>query len=148
MAQLNADPLDSVASNEIRVVKRLKSRARSPLEKKARRGFRGYPVATIAFYGPSDELASKVAVGIVPAENAEADPLERWLSDDLDVRRDPAIGEEILAFIREHGAKTVVMTDRIIGCPHEEGIDYPDGDVCPLCPFWAHRDRWSGEVVH
>ena len=140
--------MDSVASNEIRVVKRLKSRARSPLEKKARRGFRGYPVATIAFYGPSDELASKVAVGIVPAENAEADPLERWLSDDLDVRRDPAIGEEILAFIREHGAKTVVMTDRIIGCPHEEGIDYPDGDVCPLCPFWAHRDRWSGEVVH
>ena len=137
-----------MASNEIRVVKRLKSRARSPLEKKARRGFRGYPVATIAFYGPSDELASKVAVGIVPAENAEADPLERWLSDDLDVRRDPAIGEEILAFIREHGAKTVVMTDRIIGCPHEEGIDYPDGDVCPLCPFWAHRDRWSGEVVH
>ena len=129
------------------MVKKLKSRACSPLEKKARKGFRGYPVATVAFYGPSDELASKVAVGIVPVENAEADPLERWFSDDGDVRRDPTIGQEILDFSRQHGAKTVVMTDRIIGCPHEEGVDYPDGQACPQCPFWAHRDRWSGEIV-
>jgi hypothetical protein len=43
--------------------------------------------------------------------------------------------------------KTVAMTDRIIGCPHEEGIDY-EGPVCPHCPFWANRDRWTGEVIH
>lgn len=47
-----------------------------------------------------------------------------------------------------HGVKSIVMADRIIGCPHEEGIDYPDGQVCPQCPFWAHRDRWSGDVLH
>jgi hypothetical protein len=46
-----------------------------------------------------------------------------------------------------HGAKPVVMSDGIIGCPHEEGIDYPDGQVCPQCPYWAHRDRWTGDVV-
>jgi hypothetical protein len=46
------------------------------------------------------------------------------------------------------GAKTVVMADRIIGCPHEEGVDYPDGEKCPSCPFWATRDRWSGAVLH
>lgn len=34
----------------------------------------------------------------------------------------------------------------IIGCPHEEGIDYPDGQVCPQCPFCAHRDRWASEL--
>ena len=130
------------------MVKKLKRRPRSPLEKKARRGFRGYPVATIAFYGPSAEFASKVAAGIVPAEDAEPDPLERWFSEDHDVRRDSTIGAAILAFIREHEAKTVVMTDRIIGCPHEEGTDYPDGEVCPQCPYWAHRDRWSGKVLH
>jgi hypothetical protein len=129
------------------MVKKLKRRPRSPLEKKARRGFRGYPVATIAFYGPTDALASKVAVGIVPAENAEADPLQRWFSEDGDVRRDASIGEEILGFIRTQGAKTVVMSDRIIGCPHEEEVDYPKGEVCPHCPFWAHRDRWSGEII-
>jgi hypothetical protein len=130
------------------VAKKLKRRPPSPLEKKARRGFRGYPVATIAFYGPSDEFASKAAVGIVPVEDAEANALERWFADERDVRTDSTIGEEILAFIRQHGAKTVVMSDRIIGCPHEEGIDYPEGEACPQCPFWAHRDRWSGEIIH
>ena len=24
----------------------------------------------------------------------------------------------------------------------------PDGPTCPKCPFWANRDRWSGEMVH
>lgn len=22
-----------------------------------------------------------------------------------------------------------------LGCPREEGIDYPDGQICPHCPF-------------
>jgi hypothetical protein len=39
------------------------------------------------------------------------------------------------------------MTDRIIGCPHEEGIDY-EGDTCPARPLWAGRDRWTGERLH
>jgi hypothetical protein len=38
------------------------------LEKRSRRAFRGYPLATAAFYGPNDQRATKVAVGIVPAE--------------------------------------------------------------------------------
>ena len=24
----------------------------------------------------------------------------------------------------------------VVGCPHEEGIDFPLGGDCPLCPFW------------
>jgi hypothetical protein len=31
--------------------------------------------------------------------------------------------------------------------PHEEGIDYPEGKTCPQCPFWASRDRWTGESL-
>jgi hypothetical protein len=27
----------------------------------------------------------------------------------------------------------------------EEGIDYPEGSKCPECPFWADRDRFTGE---
>jgi len=41
------------------------------LAKKAKRGFRGYPVATVALYGPDDVTATKIAIGIVPAEGAE-----------------------------------------------------------------------------
>jgi len=126
---------------------KLKRHSESPLRKRARRGFRGYPIATVAFYGPDNNRASKVAVGIVAAEGAEPAPLVQWFSEDRDVRRDLAIGREIVAFIQEHDARSVVMTDRIIGCPHEEGTDYPEGQVCPQCPFWAHRDRWSGEII-
>jgi hypothetical protein len=127
---------------------RFKSRSDSPLKKRARRGFRGYPVATIAFYGPNDKNASKVAVGILTKEDGDPDIVERWFAEEGDVRSDPAVAHEILEFIQGHGADSVVMTDHIIGCPHEEGVDYPEGEVCPQCPFWAHRDRWTGDVIH
>jgi hypothetical protein len=121
---------------------------RDKLAKKREKGFRGYPVATVAFYGPDDQRASKVSVGIVPAEGADIAELERWNSDSNDVRNDPGIVEAVLHFIERHGAKTVVGVDRIIGCPHEEGVDYPEGQTCPTCLYWAGRDRWSGEVTH
>jgi hypothetical protein len=125
---------------------KIKRRSDSPLKRMARRGFRGYPVATVAFYGPDDDLASKVAVGIVECEGAKVSTLERWFANEQDVRTDTAIAGEILKFIQDHGVRSVSMTKTIIGCPHEEGIDYPDGQVCPQCPFWALRDRWTGEL--
>ena len=117
-----------------------------PLTKRANKGFRGYPVATVAFYGPDDRRASKVAVGIVPADGAEAAALERWFAGNGDVRDDTDVANAIQAFIEQHAAQTVVMPDYLIGCPHEEAIDYPLGETCPECPFWATRDRWSGDV--
>ena len=117
------------------------------LRKKAKRGFRGYPVATIALYGPDDKRASKVAVGIVEEEDGKPTALERWFSEEGDVRMDESILLAILDYIRDRGVKTVVMADRIIGCPHEEGVDYLEGQKCPQCPFWATRDRWTGEVI-
>jgi hypothetical protein len=104
-------------------------------------------LATVAFYGPDDRRASKVAVAIVPTDGAEPTELKRWFADDHDVRNDAEIAAAIGAFADEYGAKTIVMADRIIGCPHEEGVDYPDGQKCPSCPFWATRDRRSGAVL-
>jgi len=122
-------------------------RARKRLSKRAKRGFRGWPLATVAFYGPDDTTATKLAVGIVPSEGADAGEPRRWFSGEGDIRNDTRVGEEVLAFIEAAGAKTVVMTDGIIGCPHEEGIDY-EGPTCPACPFWAGRDRWTGKRLH
>ncbi|MGH9403263.1 MAG: hypothetical protein ACRD2P_14275 [Terriglobia bacterium] len=120
----------------------------SALEKKAKRGFRGYPAATIALYGPDDRHATKIAVGIVEKQGDEPIAMGRWLAEEGDIREDGLIQEEILSFIRSHGALTVVATDRIIGCPHEEGVDYPEGQhYCPQCTFWIGRDRWSGEKI-
>ncbi len=121
---------------------------RSWLDAKFRRAFRGYPIATIAFYGPSDKFASKVAVSVILTENHDPDVIKRWFSEgDLDVRQDQAIGEQILAFLKPYAARSIVVTDGIIGCPHEEGTDYPEGTSCPQCPYWAGRDRFTHERI-
>jgi hypothetical protein len=86
------------------------------LRKKARKGLRGWPIATVAFYGPNLSQATKVTVGI-------------------------------LEFIEEHRVLSVAMTDSIIGCPHQEGIDY-EGEWCPACEFWHGRDRFTGQTVN
>lgn len=127
---------------------KIKHRSKSQLAKRAKRGFRGYPLATIAFYGPTAERASKVVVGVIAREGGPADILEKWHSEERDLRHDDEIGHEISEFLREHQVMSVVMADRIIGCPHEEGIDYPDGESCPQCLYWRGRDRWSGEVIN
>ncbi|MFN2513726.1 MAG: hypothetical protein ABR568_20185 [Pyrinomonadaceae bacterium] len=57
---------------------KIKHSFKSPLSKRAKKGFRGYPVATIAFYGPTAQQATKVAVGIVMREGFEPEFLERW----------------------------------------------------------------------
>ena len=74
------------------------------------------------------------------------DPIHKWITTAGDIRRDPAIGEEIKRSLKKYDVKSVATIDRIIGCPHEEGIDYPEGTDCPLCPFWAGRDRFTGEM--
>jgi hypothetical protein len=118
------------------------------LEKRAEQGFRGYPIASIAFYGPTADFASKVAVGVFRTETQDPDVLERFFSAGTDVRFDEAVGEKVLSVIESHGVQSVVMTDNIIGCPHEEGIDYPEGTSCPQCPFWAGRDPFTHERIH
>ena len=116
--------------------------------RKVKQGFRGYPIATIAFYGPTVETATKIAVGVFKEENLEADPLQRWFSQDSDVRSDIGIGELVAAFIKAQGVRSVVVTDGIIGCPSpkKESIT-PEGKSCPQCPYWAGRDRWTLERI-
>lgn len=115
------------------------------LERKAQRKT-GYPLATLAYYGPDDSRASKAVVGIFMSEQAsDAAAMEKWHSDLTDVRTDPAIMEEIITFLDQSHVQRVALMDRIIGCPHEEGSDYPQGETCPQCPYWADRDRWTGE---
>ena len=113
---------------------------------KARRGFRGYPIATVALYGPTNVLATKLVAAIIEHEGAEPSEMRKWFSDDGDIRK-AGVGDELRVFLKEHGARTVLMTDKLMGCPHEEGIDYREGTWCPKCPFWQGRDRFTGEMI-
>jgi len=117
------------------------------LRKKARKGLRGWPIATVAFYGPNLSQATKVTVGIVPSENAEVKELRDWKVDRGDIRADP--GRQGDVGIYRAASSVIGRDDRhsIIGCPHQEGIDY-EGEWCPACEFWHGRDRFTGQTVN
>ena len=60
----------------------LKEQALKRLSKKAKKGMRGWPVGTVAFYGPDLSRASKVVAGIVPHEGAETSDIRTWFATD------------------------------------------------------------------
>jgi hypothetical protein len=107
-----------------------------------------YPLATIALYGPDDTLATKLVVAVLdrPGQR-EPSAMRTWTTHAVDVRHDTTIADSVADCVREFGAKRTVTSDRIIGCPHEEGIDYPMGRSCPRCPFWAGIDRFTHEPI-
>ncbi len=117
------------------------------LHKKAKKGRRGWPMATVAYYGPDLGRASKVSVGIMPAFAAPATALRSWIVAEGDIRYDSDVVRQMLDFIAGHNALSVGIAAAILGCPHQQGIDY-HGDWCPdpACAFWHGRDRWTGEM--
>ena|SRR3990167_237493 len=112
------------------------------LQKKIKKGFRGYPVITIALYGPTNKLATKIAVGLISHQSA--DPvMMRWYAE-TDIRKHTQILKEVFDYIsKQNDILSIAMTEKIIGCPHEEGIDYEAGKPCPQCPYWENQNRWK-----
>jgi hypothetical protein len=119
------------------------SPAHRRLERLARRGFRGQPVATVASYGPDLARAPEVAVGIVPGADADPVAFERWYSRDTDARGARAIERRFSAFLAGHRVRRVILSPGVVGCPREEGVDYPRGAGGPWCAFWRGKDRWA-----
>ena len=105
-------------------------------------------MATIAAYGPDNTLATKIVVAVIerPGQRGPS-AMRTWTTEAGDARLDPAIAAEAASFVAQQGAKDTVAHDRLLGCPHEEGVDYPMGRTCPRCPFWAGIDRFTHEPV-
>lgn len=95
-----------------------------------------FPVGTIALYGPNDRRTTKIAASVIRFPGAEP-LLKRWVA--TNVTDSPRVRQEILDFLRQHGVKSVVASDGNLGCPHEEGLDFPEGGDCPFCPFWKGK---------
>ena len=84
---------------------------------------------------PVSATVGGYATQIYRAEGDEPYALERWHSAESDVRFDQEICGAALEFMAAHQVKTVVRSPGIIGCPHEEGVDYAVGQKCPACPY-------------
>lgn len=95
-----------------------------------------YPLGTLAMYGPDDKTTTKLVAAVFKEEGSEP-ILERWVGTKL--KDDPKVTKQIQDFFARHMAKHIIMTDSNMGCPHEEGEDFPDGGDCPFCPFWAGK---------
>lgn len=95
-----------------------------------------FPIGTIALYGPDDKQTTKIVAGVILERNAEA-MIERWVGSD--VMENPKVQNGIQAFFTKHGVKSVAAADENMGCPHEEGEDFPVGGDCPFCPFWKGK---------
>jgi hypothetical protein len=85
---------------------------------------------------------------VVKESSGKVEEIKRWYSNgEIDVRELDDVVKGVADLIAQSNPRTIVSPDKIIGCPHEEGIDYPEGEWCPECPFWAGRDRFSGGSV-
>jgi hypothetical protein len=102
-------------------------------------GFRGYPIGTVAYYGPDDKTAVKAVAAIIRNEGEKASVIRKWVS--TDIIRNKEVQKEISAFLKANKAKSIIITESAIGCVHEEGIDFPVGEDCPFCPFWKGKQR-------
>jgi len=95
-----------------------------------------FPVGTVALYGPDDRRTTKIVASVIKREGAEP-VLERWVGSN--VQNSSKVRREIQEFFKKHSVKSVVATDRNMGCPHEEGEDFPMGEDCPFCPWWKGK---------
>jgi hypothetical protein len=95
-----------------------------------------YPLGTVAMYGPDDKTTTKIAAAVILHDGAEL-ILKRWVA--TDVTTNPKVQQEMKDFFLQHGVKSVAMSQGNMGCPHEEGEDFPHGEDCPFCPFWKGK---------
>jgi hypothetical protein len=95
-----------------------------------------YPLGTVALYGPDDQKTTKIAAGVILHDGAEP-ILKRWVA--ADVTSNPKVQQEMKDFFHQHGVRSVAMSQGNMGCPHEEGEDFPHGEDCPFCPFWKGK---------
>jgi hypothetical protein len=95
-----------------------------------------YPIGTVALYGPDDKITTKIVVGVIKQDGAEA-IIERFVGSNI--KDSPKVQHQIKSFFERHKVKNVVATDGNMGCPHEEGLDFPSGEDCPFCPYWAGK---------
>ena len=111
------------------------------LERRAQKGFNGYPLAIIAFYGPNDKTATKAVIGIIKESDGVTADFKKWTFDNGDLRKDVPTIKDLFRYIESHNVLSVALAPGIYYCPHEPGVDFPEGGSCSKCTFWSHTKK-------
>ncbi|MEH6709580.1 MAG: hypothetical protein V7733_00080 [Paraglaciecola polaris] len=86
-------------------------KAQKRIEKRVKRGFHGYPMISIRYFGPTAEQATKVEVAFIEQEAAE--PMVENFSSTGDIRKDETVQTTIIKIIDRVDAKTVTLDEKI-----------------------------------
>jgi len=81
------------------------------INKRVKRGFHGYPMISIQYFGPSEVLATRVEVGFIQEENAE--PMLETFNSESDIRKDETVQTTIIKIIDRVDAKTVTLNESV-----------------------------------
>ena len=81
------------------------------IAKRVKKGFRGYPQISLAYFGESTNYATEVVIGFISEEGAAAQ--EQKLTSKSDVRKDETIQTTILKVIERADAKTVLEVEGV-----------------------------------
>ena len=102
-----------------------------------------FPIGTVAMYGPDDKVTTKIVAGVITS--AESEPiLERFVG--TSIATDEKVQAKIAEFFEQYGVVHINAVDRNIGCPHEEGEDFPLGEDCPFCPHWKGKQGSAASI--
>ena len=97
-----------------------------------------YPIGALVYFGPDDQTVTKIIAVVI--QSSDTDPfLRSWGGNGVTTNGDVIL--EIGSYFKKFQVNEVVMTEGVVGCPHEEGVDYPAGEACPYCPFWSEKSK-------
>ncbi|MCO7223516.1 hypothetical protein [Pleionea sp. CnH1-48] len=99
---------------------------RKSINRLAEKGERGFPRASLEFYGPSKSRAKK-AVLVIYDDNAELFRSD-FNTKGYDLRWDSGFNKEVLQKLREHHVKTLDLSNVVVGC--HKSIQHSE------CRYW------------
>lgn len=86
-------------------------KSKKRIAKKVKMGFQGFPTLSIAYFGETSKLASKVVVKFILEEGVEAQ--EEKFSSTSDAREDDVIQSALVKMIERSGANTVYQIEGV-----------------------------------
>ncbi len=86
-------------------------KSKKRISKKAKAGFKGYPVIAITYYGPNETLATEVHLEFVAEEGKE--PQVETFTTKSDIREDETIQSVIVKMIERSGALSITLSEDV-----------------------------------
>lgn len=86
-------------------------KAKKRIAKQVKKGFNGYPLVSLAYFGPNDSLATEVVITFTLEEGAEAQQ-QKFVST-VDAREDETVQSILVKIIERSDAATVTENEGV-----------------------------------